>query len=364
MPLRSYNSITLDKACDLIINNGEISLGVYSETVKSAVELRHSYCLSIAAAVVPIYVTSICCEDCGYCNFRRSNHSQLLDRRRLTLLELEREIEWLIYERGYHALELVYANDPKISPDDVAIHIALCRRMLDKIGGGTVGVNIFPMSIDAYKGLVDAGLDFAVQWQETYDRERYSVYHPNGGQKIDYGYRYGAYERMLKAGIKHIGIGVLFGLAPWRKDFQSLLEHEVKLHDQFGRWPAILGTARLKPALGALVKQTEFLPTDKEFVFAVMAHTLFAPQTAPWISTRESWELCVKLAQGGCLFTFDCSTTPGGYSQKIQSCQFPTNDFPASTYMQEIEKHELEPIFNWQFRSHGGLRVAVSQKKQ
>ncbi len=282
----------------------------------------------------------------------------------LVSIELEREIEWLIHERGYHALELVYANDPNISLHDVATHVALCRRMLDMVGGGIVGVNVSPMTTDGYKGLVDAGLDFAVQWQETYDREHYSLYHASGGQKFDYDYRYEAYERMLRAGIQHIGIGILFGLAPWREDFQSLMAHEVKLYDQFGLWPAILGTARLKPALGALVKQTEFLPTDKELIFAIAAHALFAPQITPWVSTREPWELCVKLAQGGCLFTFDCSTTPGGYSQQIQSYQFPTYDFPHCVYAKKIEKHELKPTFNWRFGPRGGIQTATFSERQ
>jgi len=340
----------IDKNSDLLL-----------KLVRAATRQRQVFCKSMAAAVVPVYVTSICNEDCQYCNFRRSNRSQHIERRQLSTVELEGELTNLICERGYRAVELVYANDPKLSPSDIATHVAICRRVLDTVGGGVIGVNVHPMSTDGYKRLVDAGLDFAVQWQETYNRNCYAAYHAAEGNKRDYDYRYNAYERMLWAGIHHIGVGILFGLAPWREDFKALLRHETELYRRFGIWPAILGTARLKPARGAMIKHTEFVPNDEELVCAIAVHTLFAPHIVPWVSTRESWDLCVKLAQGGCLFTFDCSTTPGGYSHETKSYQFPTHDFPASVYSKEIERHGLKTVFDWAFGHRGGLESSSSR---
>lgn len=356
---RGHRRIGLREAFDLLGMYPDDSPQLNPWLAAAASRRRHVFCGSLAAAVVPVYVTSICRENCQYCNFSRTNRGRHLDRRRLAPVELERELEYLILDRGYRALELVYASDPGVSARDVATHVELCRRLLDAVGGGLVGVNAPSMTTDEYRELADAGLGFAVQWQETYDRERYAVYHARGGLKADYDYRYNAYARMLRAGIQHIGMGILLGLAPWREDWRALIQHEDRILDEFGVRPAILGTARLKPAAGAKVQRTTFLPTDDEFVYAIAVHALFSPQTVPWVSTREPWELCVRLAQGGCLFTFDCSTTPGGYTQQRPSYQFPTHSFPADIFGLELEEHGLRPTFEWRFGQHGGLQPGV-----
>ena len=60
--------------------------------------------------IVPIYVTSICEEQCLYCNFRGGNKGIGVERRRLTDDELEQEALYLIEEKGLRVLELVYSS--------------------------------------------------------------------------------------------------------------------------------------------------------------------------------------------------------------------------------------------------------------
>ena len=50
--------------------------------------------------IVPIYMTSICQEQCLYCNFRGGNKGIEVERRRLTENELEQEATFLVEQKG------------------------------------------------------------------------------------------------------------------------------------------------------------------------------------------------------------------------------------------------------------------------
>lgn len=210
-----------------------LSHGVLPDTSQGRIA-RTRKCGDIAAAVVPLYVTSICSETCTYCNFRRANHQLQVVRRRLSPSELEREVELLVHKKGYRAVELVYAGDPGVFVSDMACHVRLLRGVLEQVGGGVVGLNALPLGEVDYRVLVEAGLDFIVLWQETYNRRLHETYHAGSRVKVDYDYRYSAYARMLRAGVRHIGMGVLSGLAPWREDWAALIQHEEELYQEFG----------------------------------------------------------------------------------------------------------------------------------
>src|SRR5271166_6297196 len=85
--------------------------------------------------IVPIYVTSICEEQCLYCNFRGGNKGIGVERRRLTDDELEQEALYLIEEKGLRVLELVYSTDPRMRVDAMCRHVELLRRVLEQHGG-------------------------------------------------------------------------------------------------------------------------------------------------------------------------------------------------------------------------------------
>ena len=80
------------------------------------------------------------------------------------------------------------------------------------------------------------------------------------------------------------------------------------------------------------------------------AHALFDPEALPFVSTREPWTLCEELAVGGgCLFTFDCSTIPGGYALGGHGQQFPTFSFPLAEHAPRLRRRGLAPVFDWRF---------------
>ena len=128
-----------------------------------------------------------------------------------------------------------------------------------------------------------------------------------------------------------------------------LMLHEEYLQKNYGDGASILGTPRLKIAPGAIFQESPFTPTRQEFLATVALHNMFSPSTVPFVSTREDWDVCVELARGGgCLFTLNCSTTPGGYSLQHGGCQFTAGCYDAPIYSSKLEAEGLEPIFNWQ----------------
>jgi len=308
-------------------------------------------------AIVPIYVTSICSEQCLYCNYRGGNKGIGVERRRLSDPELEQEVLYLIEQKGLRTLELVYATDPRMRVDAMCRHVELLRRLLDSRGGGLVAISAEALEEDEYRRLVNAGLSISVLWQETYDRSRYAILHPGKTKKANFEFRMDAYERMLLAGVPHVGIGVLSGLAEWRQDWAMLMLHEEYLRRQYRRGATILGIPRLKRAPGALLQESPFTPTRQEFLVTVALHNIFSPTTAAFVSTREEWEVCVELAQGGgCLFTLNCSTTPGGYSLQHGGCQFTSHSYDAPVYSVKLRTKGLEPVFLWNNQDLEGAR--------
>ena len=92
------------------------------------------------------------------------------------------------------------------------------------------------------------------------------------------------------------------------------------------------------------------LPSDEEFLFCVAIQNIYNPYSLLFVNTRESWELCTKASQGGgTLFTFNCSTIPGGYSLGSKGYQFPTYNFDVDSFIDKCSFYNLEPIFNWNF---------------
>jgi 2-iminoacetate synthase ThiH len=325
-------------------SGGELDRAILRRSAEEKTALHDGRVFVIA----PIYVTSICQEQCCYCNYRAGNKGAGVERRRLTDDELREEALYLIEEKGERVLELVYASDPKMRIDTMCRHIELLRQLLEEYGGGLVGISAESFEEKDYRRLVDAGLCWSVLWQETYDKSRYALLHPGNTKKANFEYRLDTYERMLAAGIEHVGIGVLSGLSDWKRDWAMLMLHEEYLQQHYGRGATILGLPRLKTAPGATFQDSPFIPSRQEFLTTVALHNIFSPTTAPFVSTREDWDVCLDLAKGGgCLFTLNCSTTPGGYSLQHRGCQFAANSYDAPIYAAKLKVEGLNPLFNW-----------------
>lgn len=298
--------------------------------------------------VSPLYVTSICKERCAYCNYRAGSTDPDLRRVRLGLAELEREVRFLVEERGLRAVELVYASDPLLRVDDICRHVELAAGILGRHGRPVVGLSAEPASVEDYRRLRGAGLSFSVVWMETYDAARYRELHPGRQTKTDFFWRLESYERMIEAGLDGVGYGVLSGLADWRRDWSMLALHQRWLRRRLGRGPNILGIPRLRPAPGAPFDPGPNLPGDGAFRSLVAWHNALFPDVMPFVSTREPFETCLQLsAGGGCLFTLNCSTVPGGYTLAHSGAQFRTGDYDALRFTPRLRAAGLDPDWAW-----------------
>jgi hypothetical protein len=85
------------------------------------------------------------------------------------------------------------------------------------------------------------------------------------------------------------------------------------------------------------------------------------PDVRPFVSTREPFELCVQLARGGgCLFTFNCSTIPGGYTLYRPGFQFPSGSYDAPAYSRKLAELGLSTDWNWAWYEENLYRATAA----
>ena len=228
-------------------------------------------------------------------------------------------------------------------------HVEMLRHVLERHGGGLVGISAESLEENDYRRLVHAGLCWSVLWQETYDQARYAMLHPGKTRKANFEYRLDAYERMLTGQGLSTSASECFpacrsgdGTGPCSCCMRNICGSTTDVA------PPFLGTPRLKLAPGALLQESPYTLTRQQFLATIALHNMFVPATAPFVSTREDWDTCVALARGGgCLFTLNCSTTPGGYSLQHDGCQFTAHSYDAPIYSAQLKSEGLDPVFNW-----------------
>jgi 2-iminoacetate synthase len=278
--------------------------------------------------IIPVYLTSFCQNECLYCGYRHSN--PIAERVRLNPKEFEKQLD-LILAWGHRQIELVLSDDPEFGPQMVARYVATTRRKLEALGGGVVALCSPVYQQEAYVRLREAGLDWVVEWQETYDRPHFDRWHFAGSPKRDYESRLDLWDRVIAAGITKIGMGVLLGLYDFHYDALAVIEHGNYLRRTYGIEPHALGIPRLKPARGVLASQkpNRFSVSDDDFCLVVSIYHMAFPASRLFFNTRESYDLNISLVAAGDLFTVDCETLPGAYLRQHLPGQFSTHDYPS-----------------------------------
>ena len=340
------SSFTAEKAVNFLSLNINNSQNRYYKILKQYRSIKKKIFKNKIFVLVPLYMSNYCNENCLYCNFRKDNTS--IKRKRLNDDELIKELEFLVRIKGYRTIELVYSSDAKLDLDTISSQIRTVKNYPNEHGGGLVGLNSVAYDLKGYEHLKKSGVDFIVLWQETYDKDVYSQVHINDQKKSNFAYRLDAYENMLLSGIDKIGMGVLSGLTKWRLDWAMLILHQEYLKKNYYNFTQIIGIPRLKPASDAKIKSTRDIPNDDEFMYAIAIQGLYNPLSLPFINTREKWSFCKNASiGGGVLFTFDCKTTPGGYSLGQHGNQFPTFSFDVDKYKKDVINEGLIPIMKW-----------------
>ncbi|MFC1624445.1 [FeFe] hydrogenase H-cluster radical SAM maturase HydG [Candidatus Omnitrophota bacterium] len=277
----------------------------------------------------PLYITNECDNNCLYCGFRRDNSE--LKRRTLTLGEIREEVTILLKEG--HKRVLLVAGETK------GITLSYLREVIDaiykmKIDGDNirrVHVNIAPLTIQEFKELKEMDIGVYQIFQETYSRETYQSMHL-GGPKKDYEWRLYAMDRAYKAGLKDLGIGVLFGLHNFKFEVLALLYHSLHLEKEFQSGPHTVSVPRIEPALNAPISLSQPAPvSDLDFKKILSVLRLAIPYTGIIITTREKKELRNELLRlGVSQISAGSRTYPGAYKEHIpfreESQQFSLND--------------------------------------
>jgi 2-iminoacetate synthase len=295
--------------------------------------------------VIPVYLTSFCENECLYCGYRQSN--AVAERVRLSLDNFSRELD-LILSWGHRQIELVLSQDPEFGPEVVARYVALARRRLDRLGGGVVGLCSPVYERRDYVRLREAGLEWVVEWQETYHQPHFDRWHVTGSPKRDFEHRLDLWDRVIGGGIRKVAMGALLGLYDWHFDVLGTIEQGNYLRRAYGLEPHAVGIPRLKPARGVLASQkpSRFTVSDDDYRLILSLYHLAFPRSRLFFNTRESYEMNISMVAAGDLFTVDCDTFPGGYLRNETPGQFSTHGFPPRRkVVQVLAERGLKSLF-------------------
>ena len=254
----------------------------------------------------PLYLSNECVNNCRYCGFSRDNP---ILRVTLSVEEVVAEARHLS-RAGFRQILLVAGEHPKFVSQD---YLAECVRALAP-DFSSIAIEVGPMETQDYTPIVDAGADGLVVYQETYNRGVYAELH-TAGPKRDFNFRLDCAERGYRAGFRRLGIGVLFGLSPWRQEAIALAAHLEYLLKYCWQTQISVSLPRLRPAAGGF--RPLFSIKDRELVQLVCALRITFPQVGIVLSTRERAAFRDSLVLlGVTMMSAGSHTEPGGYTRQ------------------------------------------------
>ena len=252
----------------------------------------------------PLYLSNECVNICRYCGFSRDNP---ILRVTLSVDQVEAEARHL-HGLGFRNVLLVAGEHPKFVAAD---YLARCVERLREFIPA-ISLEVGPMEAAEYGPIVRAGAEGLVVYQETYDRDLYAELHA-AGPKRDFDWRLDCAERAYAAGFRRLGVGALFGLAPWEQEARALAAHVDHLLRHCWKASVTVSLPRLRPAAGEFQPRADF--PDRALVQVVLALRLCFPQVGLVLSTRESPALRDRLARlGVTMMSAGSHTEPGGYT--------------------------------------------------
>ena len=252
----------------------------------------------------PLYLSNECINNCSYCGFSRDN----------PILRVTLEVDQVIAEarhlaaQGFRQILLVAGEHPKFVS---GTYLADCVKALAP-DFSSIAIEVGPMERPDYEPLVAAGAEALVVYQETYDRAIYAEMHTSG-PKRDFNWRLDCPERGYDAGFRRIGIGALFGLAPWKEEAIAMAAHVEYLLKRCWQAQISVSLPRLRPAAGGF--QPRSTMTDRELARLICALRITFPQLGIVLSTRERASLRDALVPlGVTMMSAGSHTEPGGYT--------------------------------------------------
>ncbi|GGO67643.1 2-iminoacetate synthase ThiH [Bowmanella pacifica] len=290
---------------------------------------------------IPLYLSNLCANDCTYCGFSMSNK---LKRKTLSLDEIEAEC-LAIKAMGFDSLLLVTGeHETKVGMDYFRQALPIIKRHFSYLT-----MEVQPLAEAEYRELCQLGLDAVLVYQETYRRRTYAKHHLKG-KKMDFDWRLDTPERLGRAGIDKMGLGVLIGLDDWRTDSFFAALHLKYLQKTYWRSRYSLSFPRLRPCSGGLVDKTQM--SDRQLVQLICAYRLLDGEVELSLSTRESAQFRDKLFPIGITsLSAGSSTQPGGYAQANQALeQFEIDDSRAPQDVAvAVQNAGMQPVWkDWE----------------
>ncbi len=268
---------------------------------------------------LPLYLTNSCTNHCVYCGF---NHNNDIRRIILNREQVLREVEAIKQMGDFQHLLLVTGEN---SREAGAAYIEQAIEWV-KPYFASISMEVQPMQEEEYARLTAAGLNAVYCYQETYYKARYKCYHPKG-RKSNFDWRLDAFDRMGKAGVHKMGLGVLIGLEDWRTDTAFMALHLRYLQRTYWRTKYSLSFPRMRPHEGESFQPNSVM-SDRELAQLIFACRIFDHDVEIALSTREEARFRDHMTTLGVTsLSAGSKTDPGGYAvYRDELEQFSIND--------------------------------------
>ena len=266
---------------------------------------------------IPLYLSNECNNICTYCGFSYDNK---IKRKTLSAIEIMQEVA-VIKQMGFdHVLLVTGEANQSVHTDYFKMVLKLIKSHFSQIS-----MEVQPLDTADYEELRAFGLNTVLVYQETYHQDEYKIHHPKG-KKSNFQYRLETPDRLGKAGIHKMGLGVLIGLEDWRTDSFFTALHLQYLEKHYWQSKFSISFPRLRPFSGGL--EPKSVMSDRELLQLVCAYRLFNQEVELSISTRESAIFRNNIIKLGVTsMSAGSKTNPGGYVVESSSLeQFEISD--------------------------------------
>ncbi len=299
--------------------------------------------------ISPVYLSNICVDTCGYCQFsaRRTD----TQRTRVSLSDLEEELNKGVLPLGSRVIEFTLATDPCFTPEMLAAYIGKTKELLKHQEGRGILLCSDYLSKEAYAMLRDAGLWGMVQWDETFDETEYMKWHGNSPRKSNMVERMDNHDRALSQGLQ-VATGILLGLADCRYDVLMNIAKSRYLESEYGKPPFVFGTPRIKPIHKKEIR-SRMEVNDRQYELALMVYKISEPHMGRWLQTRESLDLNMRNALHNDVYTYRCGEVkPGGYrinssTLNGRGSQFRVEEVEKSAFEKRLAEEGFEINYSW-----------------
>ncbi|WP_353893919.1 2-iminoacetate synthase ThiH [Proteinivorax hydrogeniformans] len=285
----------------------------------------------------PMYLSNYCVNKCLYCSFNAEHN---IKRKKLDECEIEKEAI-SISKTGIKHILLLTGESRQATP---VSYILSAVKILKKYFQ-SISIEIYPLTGEEYRQMVDAGVDGLTIYQEVYDEDIYKKVHVKGPKK-DYHFRLKAPERACEQKIRTVNIGALLGLSNWRQEAFITGLHASYLQGAYPDVEVSISLPRIRPHVGRF---DDIYPVgDRELVQILLAFKNFIPFGGVTISTREEQAFRDKLVPLGVTkMSAGVMTSVGGHSTKNEeTSQFEIGDTRSVEEMKKaIFDIGYQPIF-------------------